>query len=80
MPSRIFPELLLAGRERPFWSYLARRQMWDPSALTEDDIDEMVHSVERAAVTDWYARGEDGDDDATRRQGQTASKQWLNIR
>jgi pimeloyl-ACP methyl ester carboxylesterase len=27
------PELLLAGRERPFWTYFARRQMWDPSAL-----------------------------------------------
>ncbi len=26
------PELLLAGRERPFWTYFARRQMWDPSA------------------------------------------------
>jgi len=30
--------------------------MWDPGALTEDDIDEMVHSVEQparqAVVTD----------------------------
>jgi hypothetical protein len=42
------PELQLAGRERPFWSYLARRQMWDPNSLTED-IDEMVHSVEQPA-------------------------------
>ena len=24
------PELLLAGRERPFWAWYARRQMWDP--------------------------------------------------
>jgi pimeloyl-ACP methyl ester carboxylesterase len=40
------PELLLAGRERPFWTYFARRQMWDPSALTDGDVDEMVHSVE----------------------------------
>ncbi len=52
------PELLLAGRERPFWSYFARRQMWDPSALTEDDIDEMVHSVEQpggtAAILEMY--------------------------
>ena len=45
------PELLLAGRERPFWTYFARRQMWDPSALTEDDIDEMVHSVEQPGGT-----------------------------
>ena len=45
------PELLLAGRERPFWTYFARRQMWDPSALTEQDIDEMVHSVEQPGGT-----------------------------
>jgi pimeloyl-ACP methyl ester carboxylesterase len=45
------PELLLAGRERPFWTYFARRQMWDPSALTEDDIDEMAGSVEQPGGT-----------------------------
>jgi pimeloyl-ACP methyl ester carboxylesterase len=45
------PELLLAGRERPFWTYYARRHMWDPSALTEDDIDEMVHSIEQPGGT-----------------------------
>jgi hypothetical protein len=33
------PELLLAGRERPFWTYFARRQMWDPSALAEAYLD-----------------------------------------
>ena len=45
------PELLLAGRERPFWTYFARRQMWDPSALTDADLDEMVHSVEQPGGT-----------------------------
>src|SRR5580658_2528279 len=45
------PELLLAGRERPFWTYFARRQMWDPSALAEEDIDEMVHSAEQPGGT-----------------------------
>jgi pimeloyl-ACP methyl ester carboxylesterase len=45
------PELLLAGRERPFWTYFARRQMWDPSALSEEDIDEMVRSVEQPGGT-----------------------------
>jgi pimeloyl-ACP methyl ester carboxylesterase len=45
------PELLLAGRERPFWTYFARRQMWDPSALTDGDIDEMVRSVEQPGGT-----------------------------
>ncbi len=45
------PELLLAGRERPFWTYFARRQMWDPSALTEGDIEEIVRSVEQPGGT-----------------------------
>jgi pimeloyl-ACP methyl ester carboxylesterase len=45
------PELLLAGRERPFWTYFARRQMWNPAALSEDDIDEMVRSVEQPGGT-----------------------------
>jgi pimeloyl-ACP methyl ester carboxylesterase len=45
------PELLLAGRERPFWTYFAKRQMWNPSALTEEDIDEMVHSVQQPGGT-----------------------------
>jgi pimeloyl-ACP methyl ester carboxylesterase len=45
------PELLLAGRERPFWTWYARRQMWDPSALAEDDIDEMVASAEQPGGT-----------------------------
>jgi pimeloyl-ACP methyl ester carboxylesterase len=45
------PELLLAGRERPFWTYFVRRQTWDPSAVTDADIDEMVHSVEQPGGT-----------------------------
>ena len=45
------PELLLAGRDRQFWTYFSRRQMWNPSALTERDIDEMVRSVEQPGGT-----------------------------
>jgi pimeloyl-ACP methyl ester carboxylesterase len=45
------PEMLLAGRERPFWTWYARREMWDPSALTEEDIDEIVHSAEQPGGT-----------------------------
>ena len=60
------PELLLAGRERQFWTYFARRQMWDPSALTDGDIDEMVRSVEqpggtRAILEMYRARGVDAE-------------------
>jgi hypothetical protein len=49
LPSRLVPELPLAGRERPFGSCLARRQMRDPSAPTEDDIDEMAHPAGQPA-------------------------------
>jgi len=56
LPSRIFPELPLAGRERPVWSCLARRQMRDPSASPRDDIDEIVYPAgqpaRQATVTD----------------------------
>jgi pimeloyl-ACP methyl ester carboxylesterase len=45
------PVLLLAGRERPFWTCCARCQMWDPSALAEEDIDEIVHSAEQPGGT-----------------------------
>jgi pimeloyl-ACP methyl ester carboxylesterase len=60
------PELLLAGRERQFWTYFSRRQMWDPAALTDGDIDEMVHSVEqpggiRAILELYRARGTDAE-------------------
>jgi len=44
------PELLLAGRERPFWT-------WDPSALTEEDIDDMVHSAESSPRPVTTSRG-----------------------
>ena len=60
------PELLLAGRERPFWTWYARRQMWDPSALAEEDIDEIVHSAEqpggnRAILEMYRARQTDAE-------------------
>jgi hypothetical protein len=48
LPSRMFPELLLAGRERPFWSCLARRQM-GAQRPHRDDIDEMAHPIEQPA-------------------------------
>jgi len=60
------PELLLAGRERQFWTYYARRQMWDPSAMAEEDIDEIVHSAEqpggnRAILEMYRARQTDAE-------------------
>ncbi|KAK5257384.1 hypothetical protein LTR40_009614, partial [Exophiala xenobiotica] len=35
-----YPELLIAGREREFWTQWMRSEMRDPSALTPEDIDE----------------------------------------
>ena len=35
-----FPEMLLAGRERLFWTQWMRSEMRDPTALTQEDIDE----------------------------------------
>src|ERR1700741_2118539 len=52
------PELLLTGRERPFWTYYARRHMWEASALAQEDIDEIVQSGEqpggRGAMLEMY--------------------------
>jgi len=42
-----YPELLMPGHERAFWSAFMTRQMWDSSALTRDDID---------VVVDWISR------------------------
>jgi pimeloyl-ACP methyl ester carboxylesterase len=75
------PELLLAGRERPFWTWYARRQMWDPSALTEEDIDEIVHSAEqpggtRAILEMYRARQTDARITPTR----SAARSWPSAR
>jgi pimeloyl-ACP methyl ester carboxylesterase len=42
-----FPELLMAGRERPFWTSFVRQTMADPAAARAEDLDEIVGWVER---------------------------------
>lgn len=37
-----YPEMLMVGKEREFWSFFMRREMWDPSAATPEDIEEEV--------------------------------------
>ena len=37
-----YPEMLMEGRERKFWGYFMKREMWDPTSATEDYIDEQV--------------------------------------
>lgn len=41
------PELLMPGRERPFWTAYMARQMFNPAALTGEDVDEVVDWVSR---------------------------------
>ncbi|MEU9451127.1 alpha/beta hydrolase [Streptomyces sp. NPDC048277] len=42
-----YPELLIAGRERAFWTYFMRRIMAIPSAYTDADADEYTHGLEQ---------------------------------
>ncbi|WP_316768299.1 alpha/beta fold hydrolase [Streptomyces sasae] len=42
-----YPELLIAGRERAFWTYFMRRIMADPSAYTDADADEYTRGLEQ---------------------------------
>ena len=41
-----FPELLMPGHERAFWTAFVTRTMVDPSAATNEDLDEIVRSME----------------------------------
>ena len=42
-----YPEMLIPGQLRPFWSMLMRAEMHDPSAFTDDDINEYCGWMER---------------------------------
>jgi len=42
-----YPELLIPGRERAFWTQFVRRQAHDVSAVLEEDLDEIVAGVSR---------------------------------
>lgn len=37
---RDFPELLIQGREKLFWSTWMKNETYDPTAITEEDVDE----------------------------------------
>lgn len=36
------PEMLIAGKEREFWTWWMRAEMWDPSALPKDALEEWI--------------------------------------
>ena len=42
-----FPEMLMTGRERVFWTQWMRSEMRDPTALTQEDIDEYAGWTEQ---------------------------------
>jgi len=42
-----YPELLMPGHERAFWTSFVTRTMVDPSAATSDDLDAIVDWIER---------------------------------
>lgn len=46
-----YPELLMAGKERQFWSFFMKREMWDPSAATDEDINEEIKWLESPGGT-----------------------------
>lgn len=46
-----YPELLMVGKERAFWSFFMKREMWDPSAATDEDINEEVKWLESPGGT-----------------------------
>lgn len=42
-----YPEMLISGKEREFWSDWMKAEMYDPTALSEEDIDEWVSKQKR---------------------------------
>lgn len=42
-----YPEMLLPGKERQFWSTLMRAEMYDPTAFTDEDVEEYSQWVAR---------------------------------
>lgn len=45
------PEFLLAGKERAFWTYFMKRTMWNPAALDESSLDELIGWVDQPGAT-----------------------------
>lgn len=40
-----YPEMLIQGKEREFWTHWMKAEMYDPAALTEEAIDEWVSKL-----------------------------------
>jgi pimeloyl-ACP methyl ester carboxylesterase len=46
-----YPEFLLAGKERPFWTYFMKRTMWDPTAVSDECLEELIGWVAEPGAT-----------------------------
>lgn len=42
-----YPEMLISGKEREFWTDWMKAEMYDPTALSEEDIDEWISKQQR---------------------------------
>jgi pimeloyl-ACP methyl ester carboxylesterase len=46
-----YPEFLLAGKERVFWTYFMKRTMWDPAAMDDASLEKLIGWVEQPGAT-----------------------------
>lgn len=46
-----YPEILMQGKERIFWSEFMKREMWDPSAATPEEVEEQLRWLETPGGT-----------------------------
>ncbi|MFJ4988161.1 alpha/beta fold hydrolase [Streptomyces sp. NPDC088732] len=46
-----YPEFLLAGKERAFWTYFMKRTMGNPAAVSDADLEELIGWVTQPGAT-----------------------------
>lgn len=46
-----YPEFLLAGKERVFWTYFMKHTMWNPAALSDACLEELIGWVTQPGAT-----------------------------
>jgi pimeloyl-ACP methyl ester carboxylesterase len=46
-----YPEFLLAGKERAFWTYFMKRTMRDPTTVSEENLEELIGWVAEPGAT-----------------------------
>lgn len=46
-----YPEFLLAGKEREFWTYFMKRTMWNPASLSDAGLEDLIGWVDQPGAT-----------------------------